>query len=105
MLLIWAVVAFAGFINSTTSRTLAKLEGGILIFHILGFFIVMIPLVYLAEHRDVAFVFEVFLNEGGWSSQALSLGVGLPATAMSLLGADSGVHVRNHLASHFLCPR
>ncbi|KAF2251585.1 amino acid transporter [Trematosphaeria pertusa] len=99
MLLIWAVVAFAGFINSTTSRTLAKLEGGILIFHILGFFIVMIPLVYLAEHRDVAFVFEVFLNEGGWSSQALSLGVGLPATAMSLLGADSGVHISEEIQS------
>ena len=92
MLFYWAVVAFAVFINTVASKTLAHFEGIILVLHILGFFAILIPLVYLAPHGSDS-LFTTFVNEGGWSTQGLSFMVGLPGSVFSLIGADSAVHV------------
>ena len=99
------------FIISVTSKALARFEGVILVLHLFGFFAVLVPLVHLDPHGDSA-IFITFLNEGNWSTQALSFFVGLPAAVYSLigsypfiapvaklfadrgLGADSVVHVR-----------
>ena len=98
MLLMWAFMFFAVLVNSTTSRTLARFEGVVLIVHLIGFFCVLIPLVYLGPHANAPQVFTTFLNAGGWSSQQLSFFVGLPASAVTLLGGDSAIHVS------ILCP-
>jgi choline transport protein len=99
VLIIWAVMLFAVFINSTTSCALARFEGLVLIVHLLGFFGVLIPLVYLGPHNDPAAVFTTFLNEGGWSTQALSFLVGLPSGAASLIGVDCAVHMSEEVSS------
>jgi choline transport protein len=65
MLLGWAVLAFAVAINTVGSKTLAHFEGLILILHILGFFAILIPLVYLSDHNDAS-IFTTFVNTGGW---------------------------------------
>jgi choline transport protein len=65
MLLGWAVLAFAVAINTVGSKTLAHFEGLILILHILGFFAILIPLVYLSDH-NYASIFTTFVNTGGW---------------------------------------
>lgn len=49
VLLIWAFALFTTFINSTTSRILAKLEAFILILHLAGFFGVLVPSMYQRE--------------------------------------------------------
>jgi choline transport protein len=85
MLFFWAILAFAVFINTVASKTLAQFEGLILVLHVLGFFSVLIPLVYLAPHGDRS-LFTTFVNAGGWSSQGLSFMVGLPASVFSLIG-------------------
>jgi amino acid transporter len=85
MLLGWAVLAFAVMINTVGSRTLAHFEGLIFILHILGFFALMIPLVYLSPHNDVS-VFTEVINTGGWSTQALSWMVGMPSTVFAMVG-------------------
>lgn len=85
MLFFWAVVCFAVFINTVTSRALANFEGIILVLHLFGFFAVLIPLVYFGPHSDAS-VFDKFLNEGHWPTQALSFFVGLPAPVFCLLG-------------------
>ena len=46
-LVYWGVMAVAIFVNTTTSKILPKLESFILILHILGFFAILIPLVYV----------------------------------------------------------
>lgn len=43
----WAVMAVAIIINAYTSKILPKLESFILVLHIMGFFAVLIPLVYV----------------------------------------------------------
>jgi hypothetical protein len=89
----WAILGFAVLINTVASKTLAQFEGLILVLHILGFFAVIIPLVYLAPHGDTS-LFTTFVNIGGWPTQGLSFMIGLPASVFSLVGADSAVHVR-----------
>ncbi|KAI1823338.1 amino acid transporter [Xylaria intraflava] len=99
LLIMWAVTAFAVLLNSTTARVLASLEGFILIFHLVGFFSVLVPLVYFAPHSSASQVFTTFINEGGWSSNGLSFLVGLPVIAGSLLGADCAVHMSEEIQS------
>ena len=53
-LLAYAVLAFALTINIVATSLLAKFEGLILILHIVGFFAILIPLVYLAPHNDAS---------------------------------------------------
>ncbi|KAL2037449.1 hypothetical protein N7G274_009729 [Stereocaulon virgatum] len=96
ILFFWAVVCFAVFINTVTSRALANFEGVILVLHLFGFFAVLIPLVYFGPHSNAS-VFVEFLNEGHWPTQALSFFVGLPAPVFCLLGADSAVHMSEEI--------
>lgn len=98
VLLIWAIMLFAVFVNSTTGRALAKFEGVVLILHLAGFFGILIPLVYLAPHNEPSAVFNTFYNMGGWSSQALSFLVGFPFGAGPLVGADCAVHMAEEVS-------
>ncbi|EOA87065.1 uncharacterized protein SETTUDRAFT_153825 [Exserohilum turcica Et28A] len=92
MLLGWALLVFSVTINTVGSKTLAYFEGLILIIHVLGFFAIMVPLVYLSDHSDAS-IFTTFVNSGGWSTQALSFMVGLPSSVFALIGVDSCVHM------------
>ncbi|KAI1130217.1 amino acid/polyamine transporter I, partial [Nemania abortiva] len=66
VLLMWATSLFCVLMNSISSRALSKFEGFILVFHLVGLFGVLIPLVYLARHNDASDVFTAFSNNGGW---------------------------------------
>ncbi|OTA92037.1 hypothetical protein M434DRAFT_75192 [Hypoxylon sp. CO27-5] len=96
MLFLWAILAFAVFINTVASKTLSYFEGLVLVLHILGFFGIMIPLVSLAPHANASF-FTTFANAGGWPTQGLSFMVGLPTSVFSLIGADSAVHMAEEI--------
>ena len=47
-LLFWATVAVAVFINTVTSTVLPKIEAFILVVHVIGFFAILIPVVYVS---------------------------------------------------------
>ncbi|OKL57711.1 hypothetical protein UA08_06903 [Talaromyces atroroseus] len=96
-LLLWAAIFFAVFINTVVSSALPKVEGLMLILHILGFFGILIPLVYLAPHTDATTVFTTFLNEGGWATTGLSFMVGLVGPVFNFLGADAAVHMSEEI--------
>ena len=80
-LLFYAVLAFSLFINTYLGRHLPQIESMILFFHVLGFFGILIPLVYLAPHQTAHEVFTSFLNKGNWDTTTLAFFVGL-ITAM-----------------------
>ncbi|KAI1374517.1 amino acid transporter [Hypoxylon crocopeplum] len=96
-LLLWACVAFAVFFNTVISSALPKVEGLVLIFHVLGFFGILVPLVYLSPHGSADQVFTVFLNEGGWQTQGLSFMLGMIASVFNFLGADGTVHMSEEI--------
>lgn len=96
-LLYWAVIFFAVFINTVVSNQLPRFEGLILILHLLGFFVVMIPLVVLGPHGDAKDVFTVFLNGGGWPTQGVSFFVGLLGNVFAFVGADGAFHMSEEI--------
>jgi choline transport protein len=94
LLIMFAVIVFAAVFNTVISNFLPALEGAILILHVVGFFAILIPVVYLApEHNTSAEVWQLFMNEGGWPSQGVSFCLGIISTVFIFLGADSVFHV------------
>ncbi len=72
VLLMWATSLLCVLMNSISGRVLSKFEGLILVLHLVGFFGVLIPLVYLAPHNSASDVFTTFRNNGNWPSQGLA---------------------------------
>ncbi|KAI4170852.1 MAG: hypothetical protein LQ348_007033 [Seirophora lacunosa] len=98
-LLLWSVILVAVIVNTIISSLLPKLECLILIIHVLGFFAVLIPLVYMAPHGDAASVFTVFLNEGGWQTTGLSFMIGLTGNVFAFLGTDAAIHMSEEISN------
>ncbi|KAI1202916.1 amino acid transporter [Nemania serpens] len=97
VLIMWAASLFSVIMNSITSKTLAKFEGLILILHLFGFFGVLVPMVYYADHNPPSAVFTTFFDEGGWDSNTAAFFIGLPAMASPLIGADCAVHMSEEI--------
>lgn len=85
-LLFYAVLGFALLLNTFFGWLLPQVETLMLLFHILGFFAVLIPLVSLAPHQSASEVFTRFQNLGGWSTDGLSFFVGIITCASSFPG-------------------
>jgi choline transport protein len=85
-LLYYVILACMVFTNTCLARWLPKIEGIFLCFHILGFFAVLIPLVYLGPHGSAKDVFTAFINAGDWSSDGLSFFVGIIASVYTFTG-------------------
>ncbi|KUJ11509.1 choline transport protein [Mollisia scopiformis] len=96
-LIFWAVILLAIFVNVVVSPALPKIEGFILIIHILGFFAVLIPLVYLGPRGNTKEIFTTFLNGGNWPTQGLSFFIGLAGNAVAFIGADGAVHMSEEI--------
>ena len=111
-LLGYSCLLIAVFVNTVIVELLPSIESIMLIIHIIGFFVVMIIISYMAPHSSAVDVFTVFSNGGGWPTQGLSVMVGLIGNVFSftgayeyiclardsmlttLPGADAAVHVR-----------
>ena len=88
ILIYWASIFFAILVNTVISHLLPKIESFILILHVLGFFAILIPLVYYAPHGSASDVFTIFLNQGHWQTQGLSFMVGVLGPAFTFLGKN-----------------
>lgn len=86
VLLFWAAIIFAAFVNTVIGRLLPRIEGITLVAHILGFFAVILPLIFTGPHQDASEVFGTFLNEGDLPTKGLSFMVGIVGTAFPFLG-------------------
>lgn len=85
-LLMWAVLVYCVAVNTILSGVLPAIEVFILILHVLGFFSIIVPLLYLSPHNKASYIFGTFFNEGGWKSQTLSFFIGLQGNAASFVG-------------------
>ncbi|KAF1843337.1 amino acid transporter [Cucurbitaria berberidis CBS 394.84] len=93
-LLLWAILLLCVFINVFVSGALPAIEVVVLIVHVLGFFGILVPLVYLTStHNSAKQIFTTFHNTGNWSTQALAFFVGLQGNALAFVGTDSVVHM------------
>lgn len=95
-LLLYAVVLLAMIFNTYLAKQLPKVEGAVLIVHIVGFFAVLITLVYLAPHGNAHDVFVEYLNNGGYD-KGTSFFVGLITTVFAFIGADGAIHMSEEI--------
>ena len=72
--------------NAVIGRLLPRVEGFILVVHVLGFFAVILPLIFFGPHEDATEVFTTFLNKGNMPTNGLSFMVGIVGTAFPFLG-------------------
>ena len=86
VLLFWAAIGFAVFVNAVIGRLLPRVEGLILVVHVLGFFAVILPLIFFGPHQKASEVFGTFLNKGNLPTKGLSLMVGIVGTSFPFLG-------------------
>ncbi len=86
VLLFWAAIGFAVVMNAVIGRLLPKVEGFILVVHILGFFAVLLPLTVFGNHQQASEVFGTFLSTKGLPTHGLSFLVGIVGTAFPFLG-------------------
>lgn len=86
------VIALSLFINTYLARLLPNIEAIVLIIHVVGFFGILIPLIYLAPKSSVSDVFETFINSGGWSTDGLAFFVGSIQAMFSLIGKCISCH-------------
>ena len=85
-MIFWAVLLVCVAMNTVFSKALPTIEIMVLVLHILGFFAIIVPLLYLAPRSSAKSVFTTFQNAGGWSSQTLSFFVGLNGVAVAFVG-------------------
>lgn len=97
-LICWATLVLALAINLVGGKLLPRAEALLLVLHVVGFFAVLIPLVYMANHNSAEQVFLSFQNEGGFQTQGLSWFVGMTTCAFAFGGGDAAVHVSIALA-------
>lgn len=64
-LLMWAVMALTLALNIFGIRILPHVESVAGIYHMIFFFALLIPLVYLAPQSPASFIFATFQNNGG----------------------------------------
>ncbi|BCS19099.1 putative GABA permease [Aspergillus puulaauensis] len=91
-LIMWAAVLFALGINIAGGKLLPRFETAVLVVHLVGFFGILIPITYMADHNSTHDVFLNFVN-GGFPSQGLSWFVGMTGCVFAFAGGDAAVHM------------
>ena len=92
-LLIIAIALLSTLFNTYLARHLPLLEGMILMLHLLGFIVVLVPLWVLAPRVTASEVFGSFQNLAGWPSIGTACIVGQLSPVFAFLGPDAAVHM------------
>ena len=88
-----AIGILGTFMNTYGAQHLPLLESIVLVFHIFGFFCIIIPLWVLAPKAPASEVFGGFDDFGGWGSIGAACFVGTVAAAGSFGGSDAAAHL------------
>ena len=99
-LLTWVVICGCIFVNVVIPAWLPRFEVFILVFHIAGFFAILVTLLVMTpELGSNASVWLTSLNEGGWPTQGVSYCVGFLGNVATFVGADASVHLAEEVSN------
>ncbi|KAE8391712.1 amino acid transporter [Aspergillus alliaceus] len=101
-LIMWGILLICTVLNTWLGMILPVIEVLILILHVLGFFAVLIPIIYLGPRADARSVFLLSYNFGGWHDITLSTLIGLKGIVAAFLGTDGAVHMAEEVANSSL---
>jgi choline transport protein len=89
----FAVIAVAVFVTTVLGRLLPTIESLAFVIFVMGFFVLLIVLKYLAPKTDNAGVWENFFNGGNWNNNVEATFVGAIPIMFGFNGFDAGVHL------------
>lgn len=93
ILVFFALVGLSIFVNTFLGRIFPSIEAMVLILHVVGFFVIMIVLAYLAPKTDPSIIFGTFINGGEFSSQTHSVLIGAVSLMFTFSGVDAATHM------------
>ncbi|PGH00160.1 hypothetical protein AJ80_09213 [Polytolypa hystricis UAMH7299] len=96
-MLVIGITTFAILFNTFLAKKLPFVEGVILIIHVLGLFLIIIPLWVLSPIASAKDVFFTFNNGGGWNNAGTATLIGLSTTITSMIGYDCAVHMSEEI--------
>lgn len=88
-----AICLFSTCFNLWGAKLLPFYEGIALLFNLIGFFAVMVPLWVLAPKVSAREVFLEFSNFGAWPSVGSAVVIGEIAASGAFMGVDSAAHM------------
>ncbi|KAK4889263.1 hypothetical protein LTR27_011940 [Elasticomyces elasticus] len=93
--LIYLLITWMGaVVNVGFARWLPRLEGFLLVWHILGFFAILIPLVYLAPEQNTAnFVWTSTADADVWPNYGIAFCIGVTTSTFPFVGYDAASHM------------
>jgi len=86
LLVIYAIVLLGVIVNTYLGVIFPALESMVFIVHVIGYFIVLIVLAYLAPKQPASFVFENFFNGGEFSTMGQSVLAGAVPIMLGFAG-------------------
>ena len=92
-LLVIAIAVFSILFNTFLAKKLPLVEVLLLILHVVGLFLVIIPLWVLGPLSSAESVFTNFNNGGGWNSYGTATMIGFNTVLAGLTGYDCAVHM------------
>ncbi|KAI7509426.1 amino acid transporter-like protein [Hortaea werneckii] len=92
-----AVVLSSVVFNTVLAVKLPLIEGVLLVLHLCGVFVVVIPLWVMAAQRPVNTALFDYTNVGGWDTTGLAALVGMVTPLNVLIGYDCTVHMAEEL--------
>ncbi|KAK5055085.1 hypothetical protein LTR84_012833 [Exophiala bonariae] len=93
----WAILLVAYLVNTIGIKFMPLIENGVLLFHVLTFLAVLIPLVVLSPHKSAEYVFTSFENNSGWESNGVAWCLGLLSATYVLVGYDGSCHLSEEM--------
>ncbi|KAI7347678.1 amino acid transporter-like protein [Hortaea werneckii] len=92
-----AVVLSSVVFNTVLAVKLPLIEGVLLVLHLCGVFVVVIPLWVMAPRTPVSTALFDYTNVGGWDTTGLAALVGMVTPLNVLIGYDCTVHMAEEL--------
>jgi len=105
-LLMWIIILVTIVFNTFGSSFFPQLETASLIGHVLGFFVVMIPLWVLCPKNSAHDVFLQFTDQSGWNNMGMAYLSCQIYVLWCCFGSDSIVHLSEEVKNaSFIVPR
>jgi choline transport protein len=104
ILIVWAILIVFLSLNIFCAKKVSLIEGIILILHLAGSYVVIVPLWVMGNRGPSGAVFTAFEDNMTWGSVSLMAMVGLTGAAGVFVGVDAGAHMSEEArnASHVI---
>ncbi|KAJ9667320.1 hypothetical protein H2201_002521 [Coniosporium apollinis] len=89
--------SFAILFNIFLARRLPGIEAGVFTFYVLGFIAFFIILLAMGDRSSPNEIFTHFQDNAGWNSIGTACFVGVSGPVITMIGADSAVHLAEEL--------